>query len=65
MRWIVGAFYASLVVFVGRAGGVKAAAYVVFAIVALMVMLRPAQAGRAISDWAKWFFRRHDVQPSG
>ena len=65
MRWVVGAFYAAMLVFVGWIGGPKAAGYVVFAIVALMIMLRPAQAGRAITDWARWFFHRHDIQPSG
>jgi hypothetical protein len=65
MRWVVGSFYAAMLAFVGWTGGPKAAGYVVFAIVALMIMLRPAQAGRAITDWARWFFHRHDILPSG
>ena len=64
MRWFVGAFYAGLVAFAGWAGGPRAGASVLFGVVAVMVMLRPAEAGRAITDWAGWVFRRHQVETS-
>lgn len=64
MRWAVGSFYAAMVAFAVRAGGVEAGGYVLFAAVALIVMLRPAEAGTAITGWASRFFRRRAVERS-
>jgi hypothetical protein len=64
MRYVVLIFYAAVVSFAGWAGGPGAAASVLFAAVALLIMLRPADAARAISDWAGWFFRRGEVRSS-
>jgi hypothetical protein len=64
MRWVVGAFYAGLVVFAGWAGGVKMGAYVLAAAIALIIMLRPLEAGRAVSDWAGRVFQRHEIRTS-
>jgi hypothetical protein len=64
MRWFVAAFYTTLVVFAGWAGGVEIAAYVLAAAIALIIMLRPLQAGSAVSDWAGRMFQRHEVRTS-
>src|SRR5206468_5096143 len=64
MRWIVGAFYAAMVTSVALLGGPKAAAYVLFGILAVVVMLRPGEAGRAITDWAERLFRHRAVSSS-
>jgi hypothetical protein len=65
MRRLVVASYAGMVAFASLFGSWTTGLWVFLAVVTLVVMLRPADAGRAISDRAGWFIRRHRVTSSG
>ncbi len=64
MRLAAGAFYLAVVVFAGLVGGPRTALVLLAAISALMLILQPASAGRAVSGWAHSLYRRRRVTSS-
>jgi hypothetical protein len=64
MRWAVGIFYAGLVTYVFVAGGLETGLVVLAAVLCLLVIMRPIDAGRAITDWAHLRFRGRRVSSS-
>lgn len=64
MRWAVGIFYAALVSYVFAVGGLGTGLVVFAAVLGLLVMMRPIDAGRAITDWAHLRFRGRRVSSS-
>jgi hypothetical protein len=64
MRWAVGIFYAGLVTYVFVAGGLGTGLVVLAAVLGLLLMMRPIDAGQAITDWAHLRFRGRRVSSS-
>ena len=64
MRWVAGTFYLAVVVFAGVVGGLRTALVLLAAIVALLVILQPASAGRALSGWAHMLYWRRRITSS-
>ena len=65
MRWLVGAFYLSLGAFVALVSGPAMGLLILLAGIVLILGFRPLAAGRAITGWARlWFRPRHTARAS-
>jgi hypothetical protein len=64
MRWGVGVFYMALIGFVAAAGGLGTGLVVAGAVIGLLVVMRPVEAGTAITRWSHLLLRGRRVSSS-